>query len=65
MAIPLGFLLSEPDQIPVLDPSVGPGRRDHIERFQNVGLALRVVSVEDVRPFGEREAERLIVSEIR
>ena len=61
----MGFLLSEPDQIPVLDTPVGSRGRDHIERLQNIRLSLRVVSVEYVRSLGKSKAQRLVIPEIR
>jgi hypothetical protein len=61
----MGFLLSEPDQISVLDASVRLGGRDHVKRFQNVRLALGVVSVEYIGSLGKLQLQRLIISEIR
>jgi hypothetical protein len=61
----MGFLLPEPDQIPVLYSSVGFRGRDHIKRFQNIRLALGVVSVENVGSFRKIQVQGLIISEIR
>ena len=61
----MGFLLPEPDQIPVLYSSVGFCGRDHVKRFQNIRLALGIISVENIGPLGKIQMQRFIISEIR
>ena len=46
----VGLVLSEFDDLPVLAAAVGLGRRTHVDRFEDIGFTLRVVSVENIRP---------------
>ena len=58
------LLLPEPDQIAVALSAVRFADGQHIERLENVGLSLRIVSVQNIRPLGEFRLQRLVISEI-
>ena len=47
----VGLVLSEFDDLPVLAALVGLGRGSQIDRFQNIGLSLSIITVQDIDPF--------------
>ena len=53
------------DHVLVPDSAVGFCSGNHIQRFQNIGLSLRVFSVEDVGTLGKIHVQGNYISEIR
>ena len=60
----VGFLLTEPDHLPVFAAPVGTGCGADIQRLQNIGLSLGIIAEEHIDPPVERQVKLLVISEI-
>ena len=60
----MGFILPEPDHFPVFGCPVRLRRSADIDRLQDVGLPLRILTVEQIRPWRKFQRKLLIISEI-
>ena len=58
------FLFPEPDHISVVHTAMRLRGGDHVQRFQNIRLALRIIPVDDIRAVGKIDIKRFVISEI-